>query len=221
MSKKGEILALEGVCCAGKTTIVKQLAAHFKAGVVPELPEFGRNLFRPFADGEAILYNGNRSIEIEKVRMLGAIGLSKIVEHVILDRSFLSTLALGYGAIDLVGTSGYRGLTEKVLSAMESEELPLPDKTLYISVDGQTVSERNETRVPKLDGYWVDPRRVERQNAFYESISVVDGIEIVDGARDRGMVLEDCIERSQDSPVASSEDVVLAIKDFMASPDNL
>jgi thymidylate kinase len=214
MAARGETIALEGVCCAGKTTLVRQLSSHLEAGVIPELPEFGRNLFRPFTNGEAILYNGRKSIAIEKVRMMGANALSKIAGYAILDRSVLSTLALGYGAIDLIGTSGYQELAEEVLSEVHTGELPFPDKTLYISVDGATVQKRNETRIPRLDDYWVNPERIERQNEFYRSLSRVAGVELINGAREHREVLTDVIEQSVNAPMASSSDMALAIEEF-------
>ncbi len=211
----GKIRVIEGVCCAGKTTLIRQMAAELKAGVVPELPEFGRNLLRPFTDGDAVYENGCRSIPIEIVRMMGAIGLSKIAEHVIMDRSYISTLALGYGAIDLIGSRAYRILTEKVLTSICSGELPVADNTFYVSVDIETVQMRNETRVPKLDGYWVDPARIERQNAFYRNLAQAEGIQIIDGARAREEVLADCIDLARSPlPTQNVDKLVIAIEEF-------
>jgi hypothetical protein len=124
-------------------------------------------------------------------------------------------LAINYGAIDLIGPYNYRGLARKVISAMQSGELPLPHKALYISVDGDTVQRRNETRVPKLDNYWVNPDRIDRQNEFYHSLMGIEGIELVNGAREREDVLEDCVERSlKDSVISNNQDVVTAIEEF-------
>lgn len=214
MANRGTVIALEGVCCAGKSTIVKRLAAHLKAGVIPELPEFGRNLFKPFTSSEAVEYNGHRSVPIEMVRMAGAFGLSQYAEYVVLDRSFLSTLALGYGAIDLIGPEAYQGLARRVLSVIHSRELAVPDRTLYISVNEVTVQQRNLTRVPPLDDYWVDPERVRRQNEFYRGISVADGIEVIDAARELEIVLADCINLAVHAPVASSYQILEAIEAF-------
>lgn len=211
---RGEIIAVEGVCCAGKSTIVKRLASHLTAGVVPELPEFGRNLFKPFQDGENILYNGYRSISIEQVRMKAALGLNDLAAYVLLDRSFLSTLALGYGAIDLIGTAAYRELADRVLSVVRTNVLSVPDKTLYINVDGNTVQKRNEIRVPPLGEYWVNPRRVERQNYFYQSLSIIDGVETVDGARSREEVVSNCVDLSQTPTTISKKELIIVVEKF-------
>ncbi len=212
---RGEIRALEGVCCAGKTTLIKQLAKQLGAAVVPELPEFGRNLFLPFNSPDNVRLNAFNSVNLEKIRMRAAYGLTEITPHIVMDRSFLSTLALGYGAIDLIGPPSFKELADRVLTAMMNDELPTPHKTLYISVDSETVQKRNETRSPKLDEYWVNPERIKRQNEFYRNLSHVTGIEIIDGGRPREEVLADCLEKSLD-PLAtiSTWEAVATVQDF-------
>jgi len=211
----GKIITLEGVCCAGKTTLLRKLAESLKAGTVPELPEYARQLLKPFKDKDAILYNEHRAIDVEKIRMLCAIGLSKIADCVILDRSFLSRLSLAYGAIDMIGVNAYCDLASEVLSAMRSEELPMPDKVLYISVNTDTVQDRNAIRSPQLDAYWVKPDRITRQNEFYQALVNITAIELIQGDRKREEVLADCIASScRTTRSSSTQDVMLAIEDF-------
>lgn len=190
--RRGEIIAVEGVCCAGKTTLVTGLSRKFKTTVMPELPAFGRNLFQPFESKDNILHNGYTSIGLEKVRMIGALGLSELSRHVILDRSIMSALAINYGAIDVLGAPAFRGLAGAILSELGTEKIATPNKMFYISVDGQVVEERNRNRVPQLEEYWTDSRRVDRQNEFYEHLRGLDGVVFIDGAQTHDEVLDDC-----------------------------
>ena len=142
------MIGVEGVCCSGKTTIIRQLSSCLKTAVVPELPEFGRNLFKPFTTGENIFYNGSKSVGIEKIRMETAEKLTNIAPYVILDRSFISTLMLAYSAIDLIGVGPYLEIIDDVLTSIDDGGLLIPEKILYISVDSRTVLERNKNPSP-------------------------------------------------------------------------
>lgn len=215
MTKRGQTIAVEGVCCAGKTTLVESLSKELPAAVVPELPAFGRNLFRSFDSRDDIIYNGQLSIGMEKVRMMGAIGLSKLCNNVILDRSFLSTLAVNYGAVDVIGKSALQDMARNVLSGLTEYDLSVPDKTLYLSVDGGTVQERNETRVPRLADYWTDQARVERQNEFYQTLTGLDGFAYVDANRDRTAVYDDSFEFVQSEQRLSVDALVASIEFFV------
>lgn len=180
-----------------------------------ELPAFGRNLFKSFDSRDGIIYNGQLSIGLERVRMVGAIGLSRLCDNVILDRSFLSTLAVNYGAVDVIGRSAFQDIARNVLSELTEYDLSVPDKTLYLSVDGGTVQERNETRVPRLDDYWTDQARVERQNEFYHTLTGLDGFAYVDANRDRTVVYDDSIEFVQSEQRLSADALVASIELFV------
>lgn len=214
---RGKVIAVEGVCCAGKTTLVKGLSGRLSAGVIPELPEFGRNLFRPFKDSGDVIYNSNVSIPIEKVRMVGAVGLSQVANHVVMDRCFLSTLALGYGAIDVIGTAEYLSIAKTVLSQVNNGDMPIPDKVLYLGIDGATVEQRNRTRAPQLDEYWTNCDRVDRQNQFYSHLSASSGVTVVNAARPQGAVLIDCIDHARSPECTSQETMVNTIQDFITA----
>lgn len=211
---KGEIIAVEGVCCSGKTTIIRQLSSCLKTATVPELPEFGRNLFKPFTSGENILYNGSKSVGLEKIRMETAEKLTNISPYVLLDRSFISTLMLAYSAIDLIGVGPYLELVDDVLNSIENGELLIPEKVLYISVDSNTVQDRNKTRVPSLEEYWTNPERINRQNDFYSSLSNIDGIKTINGAQERNIVLEDCITSIKDPAKITQKELLSVVNNF-------
>lgn len=215
MTMRGQTIAIEGVSCAGKTTLVERLSRELPAAVVPELPAFGRNLFKSFDSRDGIIYNGQLSIGLERVRMVGAIGLSRLCDNVILDRSFLSTLAVNYGAVDVIGRSAFQDIARNVLSELTEYDLSVPDKTLYLSVDGGTVQERNETRVPRLADYWTDQARVERQNEFYHTLTGLDGFAYVDANRDRAAVYDDSIEFVQSEQRLSADALVASIELFV------
>lgn len=211
---KGEMVAIEGVCCSGKTTIIRQLSSCLKTAVVPELPEFGRNLFKTFTSGENIFYNGSKSVGIEKIRMETAEKLTNITPYVILDRSFVSTLMLAYSAIDLIGVGPYLEIVDDVLTSIDNRELLIPDKILYISIDGKTVQDRNKTRIPSLDEYWVNPERINRQNDFCSAISNIDGIKTINGIQEQNIVLEDCINSIKDHSKITQKELLSVINNF-------
>ena len=211
---RGEITAVEGVCCAGKTTLITNLSRNFGSAVVPELPAFGRNLFQPFDGKESILYNGYTSIGLEKVRMVGALGLSELSDRVLMDRGILSTLAINYGAIDILGAPAFSGLAYSVLAEVESKRLAIPDKVLYISVDVQIVEKRNRHRTPRLESYWTESKRVDRQNDFYQHLAALNGVAYIDGARPHNEVLEDCSEYMVQSNVLCAEALTARIEEF-------
>jgi thymidylate kinase len=191
------ITAIEGVCCAGKTTLLKRLAAQQHAAVVPETSEFARSIFQPFDNGKNILSNALASMPIERIRMQAAADLSKVTGHAILDRSFLSTLALGYGAIDLIGKTSFQHLSRAVIEEIRRDRLTVPNRVLYIRVDSTTVQKRNETRRPPLDPYWVASERIDRQNVFYQHLSEKAGLTAVDGTRSAESVLTECTAHLQ------------------------
>lgn len=212
---RGEIVAVEGVCCAGKTTLIGSLSRNFKTTVVPELPAFGRNLFRPFDGKESILHNGYTSIGLEKVRMVGALGLSGLSDQVLMDRSIISTLAINYGAIDIIGAPAFSELAHAVLSEIENGKLATPDKMLYIGVNGQVIEERNESRTPRLEPYWTNSKRVDRQNDFYQHLVGLDGIAYIDGARPHTEVLSDCSAYIVHDDVMCTEALTAQIENFV------
>ena len=212
---RGEVVAVEGVCCAGKTTLIGSLSRNFKTTVVPELPAFGRNLFQPFDSRESILHNGYTSIGLEKVRMIGALGLSEVSNHVLMDRSIISTLAINYGAIDILGAPAFSGLAHAVLREIENGRLAAPDKMLYIGVDGHIVEERNESRTPRLEPYWTNSKRVDRQNDFYQHLVGLDGIACIDGAQSHAEVLSDCSAYLVRDGVICTEALTAEIEDFV------
>ena len=214
MATPGEIVALEGVCCAGKTTLIKSMSKELGAGVIPELPEFGRNLFLPFNGRESIARNSQDSIPIEKVRVTAAVGLSAIASHVIMDRSFFSTLALGYGAVDITGPEAYRKLVDSVVDMMRTGEMPLPDKVLCVKVDVNTVKQRNQSRTPPLDDYWIDGSRITRQNEFYSGLQGLPGVAMVNGNADRESVLNGCLGTVRLAGSLSLRETVESIEGF-------
>jgi len=215
MTKRGQTIAVEGVCCAGKSTLVESLSRELPAAVIPELPVFGRNLFKSFDSKNDIIYNGHLSIGMEKVRMMAATGLSRLCNNVILDRSFLSTLAVNYGAVDVIGKSVFQDIARNVLSGLTEYDLPVPNKTLYLSVDGGTVQERNETRVPRLADYWTSEARVERQNEFYHTLTGLDGFACIDASRDRAAVYDDSFKFVQSEQRLSVDALVASIEFFV------
>lgn len=212
---RGETIAVEGVCCAGKTTLVQRLSAELRTGVIPELPAFGRNLFKAFDTKEGIIHNGQLSIGMEGVRMFGALGLSQLCSRVILDRSILSTLAVNYGAVDIIGKPAFLDIANNALCEIGEEELPVPDKILYLAVDGKTVEKRNETRVPRLDDYWTNRGRVERQNEFYQALTDLNGFAYIDGDRDRSEVLIDSCDFALSEHRISVDALVTTIETFV------
>lgn len=82
---------------------------------------------------------------------------------------------------------------------------------LYISVDGQVIEERNQSRSPYLESYWTDGKRVDRQNDFYHYLAELDGIVFIDGARPHNEVLSDCSSYLVDGVAKMTYELVVCV----------
>jgi thymidylate kinase len=165
-------VAIEGPCCAGKTTMGRGLreALHPHPLVsVADYSDFvGGGRFLPPAvpanlDGEeaALL----EFLAIEQARTLQARALKAAKGVILIDRSIHTLLAHCAALTNLTGTD-YLSLAQRVLRA---SPVPLwPDLVLYLDVTQETIHTRNRGKFPP-GSIFVDPTFNAGIRSYFES----------------------------------------------------
>jgi thymidylate kinase len=144
-------VAIEGPCCAGKTTLGHQLLNLLDAKVawVADYADVvGGGRFLPpavpftVADEERALH---RFLDIEAQRMAAAHAASDAVDLVLIDRSVHTLLAHCHALTQRNGTD-FDGTARRVLRP--SPLAVWPDLILYLDVGPDTIDRRNRGKFP-------------------------------------------------------------------------
>lgn len=140
----GRVIALEGPVCAGKTTVLRNLAQRG----LPTLREYGeyvvsaKNDFPSFPPRtkEEALSNFQFFLELEQQRFADSRQFSN-ERTLVLDRSVLSLLAFEYTAPPFTGINI---LPEATRMVAEHPGVVFPDKVVYLHVSHEKIVRRRQ-----------------------------------------------------------------------------
>jgi thymidylate kinase len=149
MTARPCIVALEGPCCAGKTTLARLLIPELHGLTVTVVPCYadhaggGRFLPRQEADSVA-----EREQALRQLLIIEADRLARVAEScdvLVEDRSVHTLLAHSYALQRMTGT-GFLAPSERLL---RSSPVPAwPDLVLYLDLPQQAVHGRNQGKFP-------------------------------------------------------------------------
>lgn len=181
--KKGIIAIIEGTSCVGKTTLCQSLESE--GWII--LPEAIRYLEREKrqnpneeetqgADSEEEeLRTQDKFLRIEMKKIIYANLLSKRGLNVVLDKSFIATVATAYAFQMQKGFNGtYKKAREKYIQMQEklkNNGLIECDVFLLLTADYKTIIERNRGRKHVLNGIWTDENTINNQRTALEDMT--------------------------------------------------
>lgn len=135
-----KIIAIEGVCCSGKSTLVRNLGS-VGFGVVKEYDEYANGQFPKLAANQKdLVKNTEFFIELERRRFQD--NLTTITSHqtLILDRSFITCCAFDYAAFIGKKLSQCQRMVENMWR--EEKEKINPDIVILLDVSQENFSKR-------------------------------------------------------------------------------
>lgn len=151
----GLVIAIDGPCNAGKTTLIHQLAATLLAATVPEQPAFNGMLFLDPAIEGASERNETMAIFTDQCRIDLAASLARLGRHVFLDRSWLATpvIAISWA---LRGERFGDGHRRSLLLLAETLEInPVgPDCIIALNPSPEVLQRNAKRRRPPLLPPW-------------------------------------------------------------------
>jgi thymidylate kinase len=187
------LIAVEGACCAGKTTLATALIgelADLAVGFVPCYADFvggGRFLPDPVPtslDEDQVALDA--LLEIEAARLAAV--RSGQHDLALLDRSVHTLLAHRYAVERLTGLRCYEPAA-RTLSL--SPTACWPDLVIYLDVRQRAVEDRNRGKFP-TDSIFIDPRFNAAVRGYYEALTTggVHKIAWLDAGLDRVKVVD-------------------------------
>ncbi len=160
---------IEGVCGVGKTMLVGELAKMLPAFVIPELPEFNRGLLKPFGSASNIIFNFKEYVKHESIRQfIFSYDNFDEINYAIMDRSYLSIVALGISMEDYIGANEVRGLISCIIERLNRNVFCCPDQIIVLDASYQTIYHRNMKKSKVMDDIWISFDRIKSQTIFYD-----------------------------------------------------
>lgn len=135
-----KIIAIEGVCCSGKSTLARNLGSR-GFGVVKEYDEYANSQFPELAaNQEDLVENTKFFIELERRRFRDS--LITIANHqvLILDRSFITCCAFDYAAFAGTELSQCQHVVEDMWR--EEKEKINPDIVILLEISHENFLKR-------------------------------------------------------------------------------
>lgn len=190
---KALVVAVEGGCFAGKTTLAAQLSHSLDGVAIPEYTDLAPS--PPFpprthADVRAAL-NALRGLEIRRSAPAWRTGAPIVV----LDRSPLSCIAFQYGVRCLGVPCDHRLACDVFVSAAQQHLIPTPQLYIHLAIDRDTARARQLARgavAPHLMHRRVIDGMNHAYGHFLESLSRDRGL-ILDGAQPSASVTEQAL----------------------------
>lgn len=182
MNSNIKVIAIEGPCCAGKTTLSSGLIEDYsycEIGHIVDYAEFvgsGKNLPPPFPkslDEEKNTLEILLNIEFERASHC------RKSERIIIDRSIHTLLAHCY-AIDKISQLPYFQLAN---SCINFSEKPIwPHKIFYLDVSQEAIQRRNTWKFSQDSIFinnefntWIKEYYINLQIQFPELVTILDG----------------------------------------------
>lgn len=177
--EKGKIIILEGTSCVGKTTLCSKLN-EMGWVVIPEAIRYLEKETNKLGDEASPIPNAQDEEEYYQNELL-RIELQKIREanyfsnngyNVVIDKSFIATIATAKAFENLKGFDGtYESACNKyakMKEIMDQENLIECDAFLLLTSDYQTILERNLSRNHVLEGIWLNEETIAEQRKVLE-----------------------------------------------------
>ena len=181
----GKIFIIDGISNSGKTSFCEFLAENGYC-IVEEAPAFiEKNVdlghlantvpktLEEEKKNQDVLFN----TEMERLRVAKDYAASG--KNVVMDRSFLSTVAMAY-ALDVnlpfKGAYDYsRELEKRYLTAINGIDKSIGVSFIFFDVNRDVLIERNKSREKSLDAEWIDEEFLKKQNyLFFASAATLD-----------------------------------------------
>ena len=189
---KGKIIIIDGVSNSGKTTLCNNLVNKDNI-LVEEVPKFVRNHPQIFNGQDMPPLPRNKEEELENQKFILNAEIERIKmayyivnsgKNAILDRSFLSTVAIAHSFDDCKNMSGTYMNALLLLKEYTNfiKNLMLDSKIDYIILvtDTKTVEERNNSREKILSKEWIDKELIEKQNNFFVCQTYFINVNLID-----------------------------------------
>lgn len=140
------IVAIEGLICAGKTSLLRNLKLTVDCLTIPEYGEFIENheqlpMFPPSNRDQAI-FASRFFARLEKRRQKELLLAKKGKSFAVLDRSILSCLAFDFAARNFTGFDTY----SEVIQIYQNEKFLQPSLYLYLEIPYQMSINRMKQR---------------------------------------------------------------------------
>jgi thymidylate kinase len=187
------VIAVEGACYAGKTTLAGQLSGTLDGVLIPEYSDLAAS--PPFpprthADVRAAL-DALRRLEIQR----SGLARSTAAPLIVFDRSPLSCIAFQYGVRCLGVPCDHRLACDVFVSAAQQHQIATPQLYIYLAIDHATACARRLARGP-VAPHLMDRSVVDGMNRacrhFLDSLPR-DHCLIIDGAQPSASVTEQAL----------------------------
>lgn len=161
------IVVIEGLVCAGKTTLLSNIRQSIDCLIIPEYinclegsEQFPR--FPPFSR-EEVLFNSQFFIMLERRRQYDFARFPQQNGLFIFDRGIMSCLAFDYAARGYTGFDTYL----EVINMYQKENFSQPHLCLYLDITYELMVERMKQRGTFKGDHFADKRFSELLVEFY------------------------------------------------------
>ena len=187
------VIAVEGGCFAGKTTLAAQLSHNLDGVTIPEYSDLAAS--PPFpprshADVRAAL-NALRRLEIRR----SALAWGTAAPIVVFDRSPLSCIAFQYGVRCLGVPCDHRLACDVFVKAAEEHLIATPQLYIHLAIDHDTAGARQVARGP-VAPHLMHRRVIDDMNCAYRYfLDAISGDRrlLLDGAQPSASVTEQAL----------------------------
>jgi deoxyadenosine/deoxycytidine kinase len=170
---KGSFYVIEGICCAGKTTLGRFLAERFGLRFLSEASEWVKETRPVPLTYEQARENERYFLEIERQRYSQAKKWLNEGKSVIADRDIISTLCIAFGYKQQKKIDTFDELFSDVVDYIKVGYFYPPNLYLYLSVNNQTVEKRNQLRANTLGDFWIGDEILQAHREFYQQFGSV------------------------------------------------
>lgn len=159
----GNVIAIEGMAGAGKTTVLLRLAYEYE-GACLLLPELNPEPDAPWGNDPLDIKGAMfHKLWLERVEAMNAFENRGLC--LLLDRSYLSNLAFIYGVDTLLGTNAYPQAKQRLMSDFASDFSSL----IVLDVSSETCLARRALAGDRIPWPWSEPVFLEALRDFYKT----------------------------------------------------